>query len=112
MNKVFEGLKVVDLTSSLNGPFGTMFLADYGAEVIKVEPLGGDQCRTWGPLEEKSGESAFFCSFNRNKKSTALNLKSEKGRQMLYDLVKDADVLVENYKGGVTKKLLSAQRLQ
>ena len=105
MNKVFEGLKVVDLTSSLNGPFGTMFLADYGAEVIKVEPLGGDQCRTWGPLEEKSGESAFFCSFNRNKKSTALNLKSEKGRQMLYDLVKDADVLVENYKGGVTKKL-------
>ncbi len=105
MKQVFEGLKVIDLTSALNGPFGTMFLADYGADVIKVEPLGGDQCRTWGPFEEKSGESAFFAQYNRNKKSTTLNLKSDKGREMLYELVKDADVLVENYKGGVTKKL-------
>lgn len=105
MNKCFEGLKVIDLTSALNGPFCTMFLADYGADVIKIEPLGGEQCRTWGPFEEKSGESAFFASFNRNKKGCTLNLKTEKGRQMLYDLVKDADVLVENYKGGVTKKL-------
>ena len=105
MKKLFEGLKVVDLSSALNGPFCTMFLADYGADVIKVEPLGGDQCREWGPFDEKSGESAFFTSVNRNKKSTTLNLKSEKGRQMFYDLVKDADVLVENYKGGVTKKL-------
>ena len=105
MKKCFEGLKVVDLTSALNGPFCTMFLADYGAEVIKVEPLQGEQCRTWGPFEEKSGESGFFASFNRNKKGVTLNLKTEKGRQMLYDLVKDADVLVENYKGGVTKKL-------
>ncbi len=105
MKKCFEGLKVIDLTSALNGPFCTMFLADYGAEVIKVEPLAGEQCRTWGPFEEKSGESGFFASFNRNKKGTTLNLKTEKGRQMLYDLVKDADVLVENYKGGVTKKL-------
>ena len=105
MKSVFEGLKVIDLTSALNGPQCTMFLADYGAEVIKIEPLGGEQCRTWGPFEEKSGESAFFASFNRNKKGCTLNLKSEKGKQMLYDLVKDADVLVENYKGGVTKKL-------
>ena len=105
MKKLFEGLKVVDLSSALNGPFCTMFLADYGADVIKVEPLVGDQCREWGPFDEKSGESAFFTSVNRNKKSTTLNLKSEKGRQMFYDLVKDADVLVENYKGGVTKKL-------
>lgn len=85
--------------------FAQCSLADYGADVIKVEPLGGDQCREWGPFDEKSGESAFFTSVNRNKKSTTLNLKSEKGRQMFYDLVKDADVLVENYKGGVTKKL-------
>ncbi len=105
MGKVFEGLKVVDLTSALNGPFGTMFLADYGAEVIKVEPIGGEQCRAWGPFEKKSGESAFFASYNRNKKSVTLNLKTEKGREMLYDLVKDADVFAENYKGGVTKKL-------
>lgn len=105
MGKVFEGLKVVDLTSALNGPFGTMFLADYGAEVIKVEPIGGEQCRAWGPFEEKSGESAFFAAYNRNKKSVTLNLKTEKGREMLYELVKDADVFAENYKGGVTKKL-------
>ena len=105
MGKVFEGLKVVDLTSALNGPFATMFLADYGAEVIKVEPLGGDQCRAWGPFEKNSGESAFFAAYNRNKKSVTLNLKTEKGREMLYGLVKDADVLAENYKGGVTKKL-------
>ena len=105
MGKVFEGLKVVDLTSALNGPFATMFLADYGAEVIKVEPLGGDQCRAWGPFEKNSGESAFFAAYNRNKKSVTLNLKTEKSREMLYELVKDADVLAENYKGGVTKKL-------
>ncbi|NLD19468.1 MAG: CoA transferase [Clostridiales bacterium] len=105
MDKVFEGLKVIDLTSALNGPFCTMLLGDYGAEVIKVEPVGGEQCRTWGPLDEKSGESGFFASINRNKKGTTLNLKSEKGLQMLYELVKDADVFVENYKGGVTKKL-------
>ena len=86
MKSVFEGLKVIDLTSALNGPQCTMFLADYGAEVIKIEPLGGEQCRTWGPFEEKSGESAFFASFNRNKKGCALNLKSEKGKQVLYDL--------------------------
>ncbi len=105
MKTVFEGLKVIDLTSALNGPQCTMFLADYGAEVIKIEPLGGEQCRTWGPFEEKSGESAFFATYNRNKKGCTLNLKSEKGKEMLYNLVKDADVLVENYKGGVTKKL-------
>lgn len=103
--KPLEGLKVVDLTSALNGPFCTMTLADYGADVIKVEPVHGDQCRTWGPMDPKSGDSGFFAQINRNKKSTTLNLKSEKGREMLYDLVRDADILVENYKGGVTKKL-------
>ncbi|CVI73116.1 Formyl-coenzyme A transferase [Eubacteriaceae bacterium CHKCI004] len=103
--KPLEGLKVVDLTSALNGPFCTMILADYGAEVLKIEPVGGEQCRTWGPLDEKSGESGFYNYVNRNKKGATLNLKSEKGLQMFYDLVKDADILVENYKGGVTKKL-------
>lgn len=103
--KPLEGLKVVDLTSALNGPFCTMTLADYGASVIKVEPVHGDQCRTWGPMDPKSGDSGFFAQINRNKKSTTLNLKTDKGREMLYDLVRDADILVENYKGGVTKKL-------
>ena len=105
MGKVFEGLKVVDLTSALNGPFCTMFLADYGADVIKIEPVAGEQSKHWGPIDEKTGESGFYGFVNRNKKGVTLNLKSEKGLQMFYDLVKDADVLVENYKGGVTKKL-------
>jgi CoA:oxalate CoA-transferase len=105
MSKALEGLKVVDLTSALNGPFCTMILADYGAEVIKIEPVGGEQCREWGPLDEKSGESGFYCYVNRNKKGVTLNLKSEKGKKLFFDLVKDADIVVENYKGGVTKKL-------
>ncbi|WP_097028637.1 CaiB/BaiF CoA transferase family protein [Clostridium peptidivorans] len=105
MRKALQGIKVVDLTSALNGPFCTMMLADYGADVIKIEPVNGEQCREWGPIDENSGESGFYCYVNRNKKGVTLNLKSEKGLQMFYDLVKDADVLVENYKGGVTKKL-------
>ena len=105
MGKVFEGLKVVDLTTALNGPFCTMFLGDYGADVIKIEPGGGEQSRSWGPIDEKSGESGFYGFVNRNKKGCTLNLKSEKGLEMFYELVKDADVLVENYRGGVTERL-------
>ena len=105
MGKVFEGLKVVDLTTALNGPFCTMFLGDYGADVIKIEPVGGEQSRSWGPIDEKSGESVFYGFVNRNKKGCTLNLKSEKGLEMFYELVKDADVLVENYRGGVTERL-------
>ena len=86
MKKALEGIKVVDLTSALSGPFCTMMLADYGADVLKIEPLHGDQCRTWGPIDEKSGESGFYCYVNRNKKGATLNLKSEKGKQMFYDL--------------------------
>ncbi len=105
MTKPLEGLKVIDLTSALSGPFCTMMLADYGAEVIKIEPLAGDQTRDWGPMEEKSGDSAYFAAFNRDKKGVTLNLKSDKGRELFYQIVKDADILVENYKVGVTKKL-------
>lgn len=103
--KALSDLKVIDLTSALSGPFCTMFFADFGAEVIKIEPVGGEQCRTWGPIDEKSGESGFYSYINRNKKGCTLNLKSEKGLNMFYELVKDADFLCENYKGGVTKKL-------
>ncbi|WMI82299.1 CaiB/BaiF CoA transferase family protein [Anaerotignum sp. MB30-C6] len=105
MKKALEGLKVVDLTTALNGPFCTMILADYGAEVLKIEPVEGEQCRFWGPLDEKSGESGFYNYVNRNKKGGTLNLKSEKGLELFYELVKDADILVENFRGGVTKKL-------
>ena len=105
MRKPLEGLKVVDLTTALNGPFCTMILADYGADVLKIEPPSGEQCRSWGPLDEKSGESGFYNYVNRNKKGATLNLKNEEGLQMFYELVKDADILVENFRGGVTKKL-------
>lgn len=105
MKKALEGIKVVDLTSALNGPFCTMMMADYGAEVLKIEPVFGDQMRTWGPIDEESGESGFFCYVNRNKKGATLNLKTEKGKEMLWKLIKEADVLVENYKGGVTERL-------
>ncbi len=102
--KALAGLKVVDLTSALSGPFCTMFFGDYGADVIKIEPVDGEQCRAWGPFYQ-DGESGFFAYANRNKRGATLNLKSEKGLQMFYDLVKDADILCENYKGGVTEKL-------
>ena len=103
--KALEGLKVLDLTTALNGPFCTTLLADHGADVIKFEPPSGEQCRTWGPIDEKSGESGFYAFLNRNKKGCTLNLKNEKAREMFYELVKDADAVVENYRPGVTKKL-------
>ena len=103
--KALEGLKVLDLTQAYNGPFCTTMLADNGAEVIKIEPVEGDQSRSWGPIDEKSGESGFYAFLNRNKKGCTLNLKSDKAREMFYELVKDADVVVENFKGGVTKRL-------
>lgn len=103
--KALEGLKVLDLTHAYNGPFCTTLLADNGAEVIKIEPNHGDQCRTWGPIDEKSGESGFFAFLNRNKKGVTLNLKNEKAREIFYNMVKEADVVVENFRGGVSKKL-------
>lgn len=107
MMKPLEGIKVLDLTTALNGPFCTMILADYGAEVIKIETPHGEMGRELDPIlpKEQGGESGFFIQFNRNKKGVTLNLKNEKALSMFYDLVKTADVVVENYKGGTTKKL-------
>ena len=96
-HKPLNGLKVIDLTTALSGPFCTMFFGDYGAEVIKIETPDGEQCRTWGPIDEKTGESGFFANYNRNKKGVTLNLKTEKGLNMLYELVKDADFLCEYF---------------
>lgn len=103
--KALQGLKVLDLTHAYNGPFCTTLLADNGADVIKIEPPQGDQCRTWGPMDEKSGESGFFAFLNRNKKGVTLNLKNEKAREIFYDMVREADVVVENFRVGVSKKL-------
>lgn len=105
MKKALTGLKVLDLTHAYNGPFCTTLLADNGADVIKIEPPKGDQCRTWGPIDEKSGESGFFAFLNRNKKGITLNLKDDRARQIFYDMVKEADVVVENFRVGVSKKL-------
>jgi crotonobetainyl-CoA:carnitine CoA-transferase CaiB-like acyl-CoA transferase len=99
------GLKVVDFTRVLSGPFATMILADLGADVIKIEdPRQGDDTRQWGPpfVEE---ESAYFMSVNRNKRSLALDLKSEGGKVVAHRLVAEADIVVENFRPGVAAKL-------
>ncbi len=104
MTQALSGIKVVDFTRVLAGPFCTMTLADMGAEVIKIERTEtGDDSRAFGPYVEC--ESAYFMSINRGKKSITLDLKSEEGKEIVKKLVKDADVVVENFKPGVMKKL-------
>lgn len=99
-----SGIKVLDLSALLPGPFCTMILADFGAEVIKIESVkGGDLFRSSKPLLEDTG--GVFFQVNRNKKSIALDLKREEGRQIFYDLVKTADVVIEQYRPGVVKRL-------
>lgn len=105
MAKALDGVKVIELCHAYNGPFCGMLLADHGAEVLKIEPPNGDQLRTWGPFDKKSGESGFFAFLNRNKKGITLNLKNEQAREMFYELVKEADVVIENYRAGVAKRL-------
>ena len=99
-----EGIKVLDLSTMLPGPFCSMILADFGAEVIKVEAVkGGDLFRGGVPKIGDTG-GAFF-QVNRNKKSITLNLKSDEGKEIFYKLAKDADVVLEQYRPGVVKKL-------
>ncbi|MFQ3544339.1 CaiB/BaiF CoA-transferase family protein [Halobacillus rhizosphaerae] len=99
-----EGIKIIDLTRILSGPYCTMTLADLGAEVIKVESPKGDDTRQWGPpfVEE---ESTYFLSINRNKKSVVINLKEEDGKQIFFNMIKDADVVVENFRPGTLERL-------
>lgn len=104
MPRALEGVKVLDLSRILTGPYCTMMLADLGAEVIKVEPPGGDDTRQWGP-PFVNGESTYFMSVNRNKKSITLNLRSEGGRKVFFRLLQWADVLVENFRPGTMEKL-------
>jgi succinate--hydroxymethylglutarate CoA-transferase len=99
-----EGLRVLDLTRILAGPLCTQILGDMGAEVIKVEPPGtGDDTRTWGP-PFAGGESAYFMGVNRNKRSLTLNMAVKSGQEIFSQLVKKADVLVENFKLGTLEK--------
>ena len=105
-----ENLTVLDLTRVLAGPFCTMMLADMGANVIKIEvPTGGDDTRTYPPFREKNlngqRESLYFANINRNKKGVTLNLKAPEGKAIFKELVKKADIVVENYRPGVMDKL-------
>jgi crotonobetainyl-CoA:carnitine CoA-transferase CaiB-like acyl-CoA transferase len=98
------GVRVLDLTRVLAGPFCTMTLGDMGAEVIKVEEPGkGDDTRSWPPFV--GGEATYFMAVNRNKRSLTLNMKAEAGRAILTKLVKKSDVLVENFRPGTMDKL-------
>ena len=104
MPGALEGLKVIDLSRVLGGPYCGQMLADHGAEVIKVEPPQGDETRTWGPPFDKEGISAYFAGINRNKRTIALDLSKPEGREVLLKLLAEADVLIDNFKTGTMEK--------
>ena len=97
------GVKVLDLTRALAGPFCTMILADLGAEVIKVEPTGGEMIRGWGPFKE--GISVYYLSVHRNKRSLVVNFRDPAGLELLREMIRDVDVVIENYKPGVMEAM-------
>jgi formyl-CoA transferase len=99
-----EGLRVVDLTRVLGGPYCTMVLSDHGAEVIKLEPPQGDEVRDWGPPFNADGDASYFVGVNRNKRSVGLDLSKPAGKEVLLRLLEGADVLVENFKPGSMEK--------
>ena len=101
-------VRIIDLTAALAGPFCTMLLADLGADVIKVEPPKGDFTRSGGPFTTGDTErnyGGYFASVNRSKRSIVLDLQQESDRETLKDLVRDADVVVENFRVGVLDRL-------
>lgn len=102
------GIKVVDLSRVLAGPYATQILGDHGADVIKVEPPAGDETREWGPPfrddDAKAGASAYYLNINRNKRGMALDLTKPEAREVVFRLLADADVLVENFKIGTLEK--------
>ena len=104
MKAPLDNIRVIDLTRVLSGPFCTAMLADMGAEVIKIEhPDGGDDARHFGPF--KNNKSLYFALINRNKKSISLDLKQRSAIEKLNELVRCADILVENFRPGVTQRL-------
>lgn len=103
---LFDGVRVLDLSRMLAGPYGTLLLADLGAEVIKVEePDGGDPMRVMGPPFLPDGESAYFLAINRSKRSVALDLTRPAGRAVFLELVARADVVWENFRPGIMARL-------
>lgn len=107
--KALDGIRLLDLTHMLSGPYAGMMLADLGAETIKIEPPGrGEGTRrllATDPNNSLHGMGAYFLTLNRNKKSVTLNLKSEEGLQLFYELVKTSDIVLDNFSSGVTERL-------
>src|SRR5512139_177004 len=104
-HRLLEGIRVVDLSRIIAGPFCSQILGDMGADVIKVEqPGSGDETRTWGP-PFANGEAVYFFCVNRNKRSLTLNLKDSRGQAIFRALVRRSDVLLENFKPGTLAKL-------
>ncbi len=108
MSKPLEGVRVLDLTHMLSGPYGAMILADLGAETIKVEPLHGEGTRkllATDPKNSLEGMGAYYLTLNRNKKSTSIDLKNADGLAVFYELVKQADIVISNFGAGVPERL-------
>ncbi len=103
-NTSLEGIRILDLTQAMAGPMATMLLGDLGADVIKVEPITGDQSRKWAP-PYLNGMSAYFISANRNKRSIVIDLKSPEGKEVFKKLVENSDILIENFRPGTMEKM-------
>ena len=105
---ILEGIRILDLSRMLSGPYATMMFADHGAEVIKVEDINGDSSRRSGPFrkdDQLKEWAGYFVSLNRNKKSVCLDLKNESCKNQFKELVKNVDILIENFRPGVMKRL-------
>lgn len=103
LSAILQGVRIVDCTRNIAGPVATMLAAEMGADVIKVEPPDGDEMRQWPPFID--GESAYFVSCNRGKRSIAIDLKTSEGKNLLHRLLATADVMVENFRPGTLEKL-------
>src|SRR6266851_9433310 len=105
MTNTLKGVRVLDLSRVLAGPLCTMMLADAGANTIKVERPGtGDETRGWGPPFDSRGESAYYLSVNRNKKSVVADLDIESDRTMIFNLIGQADVVIDNFRRGALER--------
>lgn len=104
--KPLEGIKVLDFTHAYSAVFAAMQLADLGADLIKIEQIGGEQSRTWMPFaKDHDNRSAYYATFNRNRTNLAINTKKPEGKQVIYDLVKNADIVMVNMRNGAMDSL-------
>ena len=103
LSAVLQGIRIVDCTRNIAGPVATMLAAEMGADVVKVEPPGGDEMRRWPPFVD--GESVYFASCNRGKRSIVIDFKTSEGKGLLHRLLATADVMVENYRPGTLEKM-------